>query len=138
MVEQNEAIIDRMKALKEKCGKTSKEIARDCNLPESTVTRIFSGKTPNPTVATVVAITKAMGGKASDIFDDDVIVDIVNDKTVISSNEHKEIVEIYKKQIKVKDKWIKSLFILLAILLILFALLLAVDVLNGNIGFARY
>ena len=70
MVNQNEAIIDRLKALKVKSGMTSAQIAKVCDIPESTVTRIFAGKTPNPTVSTVVSMTKAMGGTAADIFDD--------------------------------------------------------------------
>ena len=54
LIDQNEAIIDRLKALKVKSGKTAAQIAKECDIPESTVTRILSGKTPNPTISTII------------------------------------------------------------------------------------
>lgn len=121
MIDQNEAIIDRLKALKVKSGKTSLQIAKDCNIPESTVTRIFSGKTPNPTVSTVVAMTRAMGGKASDIFDDTVKVDVVSEAPQVvvpqvDERLYNEIINIYKDLLKVKDRRINTLLTFLGVL----------------------
>lgn len=121
MIDQNEAIIDRLKALKVKSGKTALQIAKDCNIPESTVTRIFSGKTPNPTVSTVVAMTRAMGGKASDIFDDTVKVDVVSEAPQVvvpqvDERLYNEIINIYKDLLKVKDRRINTLLTFLGVL----------------------
>lgn len=121
MIDQNEAIIDRLKELKVKSGKTSLQIAKDCNIPESTVTRIFSGKTPNPTVATVVAMTRAMGGKASDIFDDTVKVDVVSEAPQVvvpqvDERLYNEIIGIYKDLLKIKDTRINTLLAFVGIL----------------------
>lgn len=55
-------MIEELRQLKKQSHMTNQQIAEKSNLPESTVARIFSGKTPNPTVATVVAMTRAMGG----------------------------------------------------------------------------
>ena len=123
MIDQNEAIIDRLKALKVKSGKTALQIAKDCNIPESTVTRIFSGKTPNPTVSTVVAMTKAMGGTAADIFDDTVKVDVVSEAPqvvvpTVDERLYNEIINIYKDLLKIKDRRITTLLAFLGVLII--------------------
>ena len=121
MIEQNEAIIDKLKALKVKSGKTSAQIAKDCDIPESTVTRIFSGKTPNPTVTTVIAMWKAMGGTAVDLFDDTVKVDVVSEAPQVvvpqvDERLYNEIISIYKDLLKVKDRRINTLLTFLGVL----------------------
>ena len=47
---------------------TNQQIAEKSNIPESTVARIFSGKTPNPTITTVISMARAMGGSAADLL----------------------------------------------------------------------
>lgn len=123
MIDQNEAIIDRLKALKVKSGKTALQIAKDCNIPESTITRIFSGKTPNPTVSTVVAMTKAMGGTAADIFDDTVKVDVVSEAPQVvvpqvDERLYNEIINIYKDLLKIKDRRITTLLAFVGVLIV--------------------
>lgn len=122
MIDQNEAIIDRLKALKVKSGKTALQIAKDCNIPESTVTRILSGKTPNPTVSTVIAMYKAMGGTAADIFDDTVKVDVVSEAPQVvvpqvDERLYNEIINIYKDLLKVKDRCITTLLAFVGVLI---------------------
>lgn len=122
MIDQNEAIIDRLKALKVKSGKTALQIAKDCNIPESTVTRILSGKTPNPTVSTVIAMYKAMGGTAADIFDDTVKVDVVSEAPQVvvpqvDERLYNEIINIYKDLLKVKDRRITTLLAFVGVLI---------------------
>ena len=121
MVDQNEAIIDRLKTLKVKSGMTSAQIAKACDIPESTVTRIFSGKTPNPTVTTVIAMWKAMGGTATDLFDDTVKIDVVSEAPQVvvpqvDERLYNEIISIYKDLLKIKDKRINTLLTFLAVL----------------------
>lgn len=123
MIDQNEAIIDRLKALKVKSGKTALQIAKDCNIPESTVTRIFSGKTPNPTISTIIAMTRAMGGTAADIFDDTVKVDVVSEAPQVvvpqvDERLYNEIINIYKDLLKIKDKRISTLLAFLGVLIV--------------------
>ena len=61
---------DNMKALKKKTGLSSKQIAEMTNLPERTVSRIFSGETDNPYITTLIPIVNALGGSLDDIFAD--------------------------------------------------------------------
>lgn len=123
MIDKSEAIIDRLKELKVKSGMTSQQIAEKSKLPESTVTRIFSGKTANPTVTTVIAIAKAMGGTSADIFDDTVKVDVVSEapQVVVPQVDEKlynEIINIYKDLLKIKDRRITTLLAFVGVLIV--------------------
>ena len=139
MVLQDKAFLERLRALKDKSGLTTKQIAEKCDIPESTVTRIFSGKTPNPTIITVMAMTKAMGGQAADIFDDNAQVNTIPavPQSVLTEVEQKnlEIVELYKSIIKSKDKYIKFLAGALIGIATLLVILLFLDLLVLDIGY---
>lgn len=64
-------MIEKLRQLKKKSHMTNQQIAEKSNIPESTVARIFSGKTPNPTIATVISMARAMGGSAADLLNED-------------------------------------------------------------------
>ena len=65
-------MIEKLRELKKKSHMTNQQIAEKSNIPESTVARIFSGKTPNPTVSTVISMARAMGASPADlIYDED-------------------------------------------------------------------
>ena len=49
---------------------TIKKIAEDANLPERTITRIFSGDTKNPYMSTLDLIARALGGSLDEILAD--------------------------------------------------------------------
>ena len=141
MILQDKAFLERLRTLKDKSGLTTKQIAEKCDTPESTVARIFSGKTPNPTIITVLAMVKAMGGTAADIFDDNAQVNTnpTVPQVVVSDIEraHAETTELYKDIIKSKDKTIKLLtYVLLAVGSVIVFLLLF-DLFCGGIGYFR-
>jgi predicted transcriptional regulator len=146
VITQDKVFLERLRMLKDKSGMTTKQIAERCNIPESTVTRIFSGKTPNPTIITVMAMTKAMGGTAADIFDDNAQVNTVPavPTKVLTEMEEKnlEIVDLYKGIINSKDETIqskdKTIITLTGILLMLvsvFIFMLLFDLFTGGIGY---
>ena len=60
-------IYKQLKELKEKTKMTNHEIAELSGVPESTITRIFSGHTDNPTFQNVCDIVLALGGSLDDI-----------------------------------------------------------------------
>ena len=60
--------LDNLKELKARTGMSSKQIAEKTNLPERTVSRIFSGDTDNPYVDTLRRIVAVLGGSLDDIF----------------------------------------------------------------------
>ena len=68
--------LDNLKELKKEKGMSVKQIAEKTNLPERTVSRIFSGDTGNPYVDTLHRIVTALGGSLDCILaDTKVIVD---------------------------------------------------------------
>lgn len=66
--------LDNLKELKKEKGMTVKEIAEMTNLPERTVSRIFSGDTDNPYVDTLHRIVTVLGGSLDGILADTKVV----------------------------------------------------------------
>ena len=62
--------LDNLKELKKNKGMTTKQIAEATNLPERTVSRIFSGDTDNPYVDTLHRIVSVLGGSLDSILAD--------------------------------------------------------------------
>lgn len=60
--------LDNLKELKKKAGMSAKQIAEKTNLPERTVSRIFSGDTDNPYMDTLRRIVAVLGGSLDDLF----------------------------------------------------------------------
>lgn len=123
LIDENVAIIDKLKAQKVICGKNNQQIARDSLLSESTVTRVLSGKTPNPTIAIVIAMWKAMGGTATELFDDTVKVDVVSEAPQVvvpqvDERLYNEIINIYKDLLKIKDRRITTLLAFVGVLIV--------------------
>ena len=81
--------LDNLKELKKKTGMSVKQIADKTNLPERTVSRIFSGETDHPYADTLDIIVKALGYDLGDIFADTGVI-VATDKLV----EIKECVDI--------------------------------------------
>ena len=143
MTEEYIAIIDKLKSQRVKCGKSYVQLANATNLSESTVMRILTGKSTNPSISDVIALWKAMGGNATELFNDTIKVDVVSEAPQVvvpqvDERLYNEIISIYKDQIKTKDKWIKILFAISAGLVFLLAVIVVVDLLHGGIGFVRY
>lgn len=63
-------LLEKIKELKKQSGMSSKQIAEATNLPERTVSRIFSGDTDDPYASTLHRIVKALGGSLDDILAD--------------------------------------------------------------------
>jgi len=60
--------LDNLKDLKKQAGMSAKQIAEKTNLPERTVSRIFSGDTENPYMDTLRRIVDVLGGSLDDLF----------------------------------------------------------------------
>jgi transcriptional regulator with XRE-family HTH domain len=60
--------LDNLKEMRKKTGLTAKQIAERTNLPERTVSRIFSGDTDAPRVDTLRRIVAILGGSLDELF----------------------------------------------------------------------
>jgi transcriptional regulator with XRE-family HTH domain len=61
---------DNLQELKKKSGKTTKQIADETKIPESTVKRIFGGDTDDPYVSTIHRIVICLGGSLDHVLAD--------------------------------------------------------------------
>lgn len=82
--------LENLKQLKKEKGMSSKQIAEKTNLPERTVTRIFSGDTDNPYVDTLHRIVTVLGGSLDDILADTKVV--VGEESLVTLQENVDVV----------------------------------------------
>lgn len=118
-----------LKKLKDESKLTTKQISEKSGFPESTISRILSGQTDNPSFDSIYAIVKAMGGSLDSVFENDIKTN--NDDT-------SPLIKLYEKVISEKNWYIKLLIILCGILILSLILIIIIDVLNGTVGFVRY
>ena len=83
--------LENLKELKTEKGATNKWIAEATNLPERTVTRIFSGDTDNPYVDTLHRIVTVLGGSLDHILADTKMV--VGGADLVELQAEKDIVQ---------------------------------------------
>lgn len=160
----DEALI-KLKELKAKSKLSYSQIATLSNVPLSTVTRIFSNQTTNPSITTVLDIVKSLGGDVSDIFDEgtfqkeirkgtpeqkEMIEEVIKkveqkEKVIMHPDDeeftpckfHEETVAMYKNSMKRYERWAKTLFVTLVIIVLAVIAILFVDLLNSDIGYIR-
>lgn len=118
-----------LKKLKEESNLTTKQISDLSGIPESTISRVLSGQTDNPTFETICAIVKAMGGSL------DKLTDIQPDS---NTSDLSQLIVLYERIIKKKDWYIRMLVIICCALVAILILLLLVDVLCASVGLVRY
>lgn len=123
MTDEYIAIVDKMKAQRVICKKSYSQLANETQLSESTVIRILSGKSSNPNISDVIALWKAMGGKATELFDDTMKVDVVSEAPQVvvpqvDERLYNEIINIYKDLLKVKDRRITTLLVFVGVLIV--------------------
>jgi predicted transcriptional regulator len=117
------AIIDKLKSQRIICGKSYQLLANETALSESTVIRILTGKSTNPAISDVIALWKAMGGKATELFDETVKVDVVSEAPQVvvpqvDERLYNEIINIYKDLLKTKDRRITTLLAFVGVLIV--------------------
>ena len=94
--------LDNIKELKKKTSMSIKQIADKTNLPERTVSRIFSGDTDNPYMTTLIPIVNVLGGSLDDIFADTKVV--VATQTVVELQENVETANTEKDLLLAENK----------------------------------
>ena len=124
--------IKRLKELKNLSGFTNEEISKKSGVPLSTVTRILSGQTDNPSVQTIKELVSVMGGSLDYIFELD------TPKESESGDDSDNLLNLYKRVLDNKNRTIHILAIALGILGAVIVFILLYDVLNGSVGYIRY
>ena len=98
--------LDNLKELKKKTGMSAKQIADKTNLPERTVSRIFSGDTDNPYVDTLHRIVTVLGGSLDDILADTKVV--VGEENLVTLQENVEVVTAERDLIMTENAILKD------------------------------
>ena len=146
-------IIDKIKEAKAEKGITTADISQLSGVPLATLTRILNGKTPNPTLESIVPIAIALGLSIDELMGLKIPEDTpVAAPVVTALDSYAELLKEKDQRIKEKDKTIEMLkdinekdriqkqrllwFIGCFVIGVVFVLFL--DVFNGNIGFVRY
>ncbi len=99
--------LDNLKELKKKAGMSAKQIAEATNLPERTVTRIFSGDTENPLMDTLRRIVAVLGGSLDDLFAESKTVIANTDLIALQAEYDKlqaELANLQAENVSLKDK----------------------------------
>ena len=139
MTNENVAILDKLNEQRKKSGKSYAQIADEIGTSESTVIRIYSGKQKNLSISDVIDLWKLTGGgNPADLFNDNIKVDVVAEtpQVVVPQLDEKlysQIIDIYKEQIKEKDKRITSLIKVVTMLIVALALVCIAAVIAADI-----
>lgn len=117
---------ERAKPLKDKSSMTLAEIAEECNISESMVSRYINGKIVPP-ADIAEKMLELLGGAAPERKQESDDMGIVIDR----------ISEMYENQIKVLQR---EKYVLAGLVIVLFIVILyiCIDALHGNWGFFQY
>lgn len=118
-----------LKKMKNECGLTTRQISELSGIPESTISRVLSGQTDNPTFDTVCAIVKAMGGSLDKLAD----MPGTPDRA-----EPSPLVKLYEQSLADKNRYIRFLFITCSVLVAVLVFIVIYDMTNRSLGFFRY
>lgn len=141
---------EKLKVIKEEKGLSNADIARVGNLPLPTVTRVFNGQTPNPSIETLIGVAIGMGISLDELVglkqpDAPPIASPI-EKTLNSyadllgekDNRIKELKDEVARERREKYKIGGVLFCLIILFVIATLALLGYDLLNGQVGNFRY
>lgn len=134
-------LYEKLKTLKMSKNLTIQEISEKSGVPSSTVSRIFSGQTDNPSFQNICDIVIAMGGSL------DELAGIKNTESADHTNAdtHAILMQMCRERIEDKEreikKWtriIRILSIAFISLVIVIIALLIYDVASPGMGYIRY
>lgn len=146
----------KLKEMKSKSNLSNQQIADISATPLSTVTKILSGETESPSFFTVCGIVRTLGGSVDEMIgipiDSDKRSQKPTEYEIMLCEKQKEIerlTELHERELANvradKDSELMNvrkskrlLAIWFSITLAFVIMLLAIDILNGNIGFIRY
>ena len=130
---------ERLKQLKEKSHMTVHQISIKTTVPESTLSRIFSGETDRPSFFIVSQIVAAMGGSL------DVLAGLKESRDIFIEEHLREELKKAKEELEkekarnaILEKWISRMFIVLCVLVGAIVLINLLDALNGSWGRWQY
>lgn len=126
-------ITEKLVELKEKSSLTNQQISELSGVPTSTITRILSGQTDNPSFQTINDIVVAMGGSL-----DEITGNSSQKQPNKKEDVHERLIKFYQDALAHKNKWIRTLFICLCTVMAVLLFIVLFDILNPHLGFVKY
>lgn len=133
------AIIDGINARKAAMNMTNQQISDESGVPKSTIDRVLRKDTENPTIQVVLAIAQAVGYEFG-------VPAAAQSPEIIHEDPHfRHIITMYERQIAdmrrdhnrertEKNRWIKILSLIIAMLGAGIIAILLIDILNPTVG----
>jgi transcriptional regulator with XRE-family HTH domain len=137
--------VEKLKAIRDEKKITNVEIAKISNIPLATVTRVFNGQTPNPTFETISRIAVALGISLDEIIglkepDEPPVVPRIetalNSYSELLQEKDERIRELKEEKERERKDRYKVTSVLICVVCFLL-LLLAFDLINGQLGYFR-
>lgn len=119
---------DQIRTLKDKSHVTTQQLADRSGVPLSTVNRILSGETANPSFQTVADIVVALNGSLDAL----VGIQSASDDTASS-----RVIQHLISSVETKDRWLRRMFWFCCILIATVFAFVILDCLIGSIGYIR-
>ena len=119
---------DQLHALKDRSHCTAQQIADRSGVPLSTVNRILSGETANPSFQSVADIVVALNGSL------DALVGI---QSASDDSASSRVIQHLISSVETKDRWLRRMFWFCCILIATVFAFIILDCLIGSIGYIR-
>lgn len=118
-----------LKALKQKKNLSAQALSDLSGVPTSTINRILRGD-GEPNINAVAAMVHALGGSMDEVcgFPEQEGSGKVDDR----------LFQVMQDTIHAKERWLVRLGIALTVVILFILIVVAYDILNGDIGWARY
>ncbi len=128
--------IDYLLKLKAESNLTNEQIAQLSGIPESTLARIFNGRTDNPYFQTIVDLVRAMKGSVDEMEDLRPLQKDAN--TAENTTVDNKLITLYREIINNKERWIRFLAGVLIVVVIFILIMVTYDILHPMKGWIQY
>lgn len=98
-------IADALKQMRKASGMTLDEVSKKSGVPMSTISRISSGETKEPSITTVMALVKAMGGSLDDLTDTPKTAQNAHTSAYECKGDNCPQIKLYERQRLADEQW---------------------------------
>lgn len=98
-------IADALKQMRKSSGMTLDEVSKKSGVPMSTISRISSGETKEPSISTVIALVQAMGGSMDDLTDAPKTVQNAHINASECKGDNCPQIKLYERQRVADEQW---------------------------------
>ena len=128
--------IDYLLKLKAESNLTNEHLAQLSGIPESTLARIFNGRTDNPYFQTIVDLVRAMKGSVDEMEDLRSLQKDAN--TAENAAVDKKLITLYREIINNKERLIRFLAGVLLAVMIFILIMVTYDILHPMKGWIQH